>query len=96
MNTVALPDRVVNYAALPDRVVNYVALPDRAVNNAALPDRAVNTAAKAFILSPFMRLQQQHISVHMRTPPMESRLMYRHSAIMHSHRTPGKAKNKNL
>lgn len=53
-----------------------------------LPDRAVHMAAKALSLSLFMTLKQGHCSRVIMTPPVKSRLRYRLSATMHSHRTP--------
>lgn len=54
-----------------------------------IPDRAVHMAAKALSFSLFMMLKQGHSSRIIRAPPMKSRVRYRLSATMHSHRTPG-------
>lgn len=45
-------------------------------------------AAKALSFSLFMTLKQGHSSRIIRAPPANSRVRYRLSATMHSHRTP--------
>lgn len=46
-------------------------------------------AAKALSFSLLMRPKQGHSSRSIRAPPANSRVRYRLSATMHSHRTPG-------
>lgn len=60
----------------------------------ALPDRAVHKAAKALSFSLFMMLKKGHCSRVIRAPPANSRVRYRLSATMHSHRTPANTRNK--
>lgn len=57
--------------------------------SSVIPDRAVHMAAKALSFSLFMMLKQGHSSRIIRAPPMKSKVRYRLSATMHSHRTPG-------
>lgn len=45
--------------------------------------------AKALSLSPSMTFPNWQTSIDMRIPPVARRRMYRHSATMHSHKTPG-------
>lgn len=55
-----------------------------------LPDKTVNMAAKALSLSPSMTFPKWQTSIDMRIPPVARSRMYRHSATMHSHKTPGR------
>lgn len=54
-----------------------------------LPDKTVNMAAKALSLSPSITFPKWQTSIDMRIPPVARSRMYRHSATIHSHKTPG-------
>lgn len=57
-------------------------------NSKQIPDKTVNMAAKALSLSPSMTFPNWQTSIDIRIPPVAKRRMYRHSATMHSHKTP--------